>query len=150
MRGQPFRCDFELDDDLFPVRYDEGQIRHVIVNLMLNAAQAMPDGGMVKVVAENAVIDSGSGFREIRPGDYVRIKVLDEGCGIAAEHLPRIFDPYFSTKPLGRQKGLGLGLTIVHSIVSKHEGYIFVESIQEQGTCVTVYLPVCADLEACG
>ena len=150
LRGQPFRCDFELDDDLFPVRYDEGQIRHVIVNLMLNAAQAMPDGGTVNVVAENAVIDSGSGFREIRPGDYVRIKVLDEGCGIAAEHLPRIFDPYFSTKPLGRQKGLGLGLTIVHSIVSKHEGYIFVESIQEQGTCVTVYLPVCADLEACG
>lgn len=142
LAGQSFKCEFQLDEELLAASYDENQIRHVIVNLMLNAAQALPEGGSVKIVAENAVLSAGGvGTLAIEPGDYVRIKVVDSGCGIAADHLPRIFDPYFSTKPLGCQKGLGLGLTIVNSIIRKHEGYIFVESIQEQGTCVTVYLP---------
>ena len=86
---------------------------------------------------------------EIRPGDYVRLRVVDQGCGIAAEHLGRIFDPYFSTRPLGSQKGLGLGLTIVQSIIRKHEGYIFVESLPSLGTNVTVYLPASAREQAC-
>ncbi|OPZ60692.1 MAG: Sensor protein FixL [Deltaproteobacteria bacterium ADurb.Bin510] len=142
-------CECRLSADLHLVHYDDEQIRHVIANLVLNAVQSMPGGGLIRLIAENATVAAGDDDRGMRPGDYVCIRVVDEGCGIEAEHLPRIFDPYFSTKPLGRQKGLGLGLTIVHSVIKKHDGYIFVESRPHLGTSVTVYLPAAGEAELC-
>jgi CheY-like chemotaxis protein len=119
---------------------DAGQIGQVIRNLVLNAREAMPAGGMVRLRAENVVLKPGNG-PALPPGDYVQIRVTDKGCGIPPDVLPKIFDPYFSTKLRSTQKGMGLGLTICHSVVQKHGGAIAVESMPGKGTMFDVFLP---------
>ena len=110
----------------------------MIHNLALNADQAMPGGGTVRVSAQNFVrAESDPRAPAIRPGQYVRITVEDEGEGIPPERLKRIFDPFFTTK----ERGSGIGLTTSYSIVLKHEGYIMAESVVGQGSKFTVYLP---------
>ncbi|MBC8011934.1 MAG: response regulator, partial [Burkholderiales bacterium] len=126
--------------DLWPLEVDAGQIGQVIRNLVLNARESMPHGGTVRVKADNVVLPSDSD-QKIAPGHYVRITVDDEGSGITAAALPNIFDPYFSTKPRGHQKGMGLGLTICHSVVQKHGGHIEVSSAPGRGTTITCHLP---------
>lgn len=145
--GSRMRCEFSLADNLRPVEADAGQIGQVIRNLVQNAREAMPSGGVVTVRAENVVLKAG-GKPALPPGDYVRVSVADQGSGIAKEILPKIFDPYFSTKERGDQKGMGLGLTICHSIIQKHEGTITVESEAKAGTTFQILLPASRKLPA--
>jgi PAS domain S-box-containing protein len=119
--------------DLWPVLVDPGQIHQVLMNLCLNARDAMPAGGRLLLVAENAVLVEG------RPGQFVCLRVRDSGHGIEPDALPHIFEPFFTTKGLG--KGTGLGLATVHGIVQAHQGWVECSSAVDQGTCFDVYLP---------
>jgi PAS domain S-box-containing protein len=136
LRGSPTQARFLLPDDLWDVEVDPGQIGRVIQNLVLNAAQAMGEGGCVELRAENLLLDADAAPGK-RPGRYVSFSVIDHGSGVAPDVLPRIFDPYFTTK----QGGSGLGLAVTHSVVAKHDGRIEVESEIGQGTTVRVLLP---------
>ena len=138
--GSVVRCDFSLAEDLWPAEVDAGQIGQVIRNLVLNAREAKPAGGVISVRAENEVLGP-QGNPSLPSGDYVRISITDWGGGIPKEVLPRIFDPYFSTKQRGTQKGMGLGLTICHTIIQKHGGAIAVESEPGVGTTFRIHLP---------
>lgn len=119
---------------------DADQIGQVVRNLALNAREAMPDGGKITITLDKVALPAGN-ETSLPPGDYLKLKIADEGKGIPPEVLPRIFDPYFSTKRRGEQKGMGLGLTVCHSIVRKHGGAITVESAPQQGTIFDVFLP---------
>ncbi|OPY76334.1 MAG: Blue-light-activated protein [Syntrophorhabdus sp. PtaU1.Bin153] len=137
--GSNIQCDFNLPDNLLPVDIDAGQINQVINNIIINAQQAMPEGGTIRVGAEN-IVSSGIMATQgviLNKGEYVRISISDHGAGIPADHLNKIFDPYFTTK----EKGTGLGLATSHSIIKKHGGYITVESVVGRGTTFYIYLP---------
>ena len=133
--GAPVSINVEIAEDLWPVEADRGQISQVLHNILLNARQATSQGGIIEVLATN-VAGSLPGI----PEDRVRISVRDYGCGISAEALPRIFDPYFTTKPAGS----GLGLATTYAIVSKHGGHISVASQPGEGTAIVVDLPASA------
>lgn len=135
-RGSHARCDLVLPENLWPVDADEGQIRQVLHNLVLNAQQAMPNGGCIRVTAENVTLRPG-GRLPLKPGRYVRLCCEDQGHGIPAEHLGKIFDPYFTTK----QRGSGLGLTTCYSIIKRHDGLITVESEMGRGARFWIHLP---------
>jgi two-component system, cell cycle sensor histidine kinase and response regulator CckA len=132
--GAQVTINLTIADDLLSAEIDSGQIGHALHNILLNARQAMPEGGIIDVRAENVEVDGDS--LPLRAGKYVMISIQDHGCGIAADLVPRIFDPYFTTK----QSGSGLGLAMVHSIIAKHEGYIAVQSTLGVGTTFSVYL----------
>ena len=134
--GSHCRCEVRLDDDLWTIEADEAQLRQVIHNLVLNAQQAMPNGGTISMHVSNARVTNQDGL-PLHPGEYVKIRCEDRGIGIAPEHLDKIFDPYFTTK----QRGSGLGLATSYSIVRRHEGLITVRSRVGDGTCFEVYLP---------
>jgi len=136
LRGSKVRCEFSLPADLWPVEVDEGQISQVINNLIINADQAMPEGGIIEVCTENITIDAGYGF-PVKEGEYIKISIKDQGVGIPEEYLTKIFDPYFTTK----QKGSGLGLSTTYSIIKNHQGYITLESKTREGTTFYIYLP---------
>lgn len=136
LRGSKVRCQFSLPADLWPVEVDEGQIGQVINNLIINADQAMPEGGIIEVCAENITIDASYGF-PVKEGEYIKISIKDQGVGIPEEYLTKIFDPYFTT----RQKGSGLGLATTYSIIKNHQGYITLESKTRAGTTFYVYFP---------
>jgi two-component system, cell cycle sensor histidine kinase and response regulator CckA len=140
LSGSRVRCELALADDLWSVMVDEGQIGQVIRNLVLNAREAMPEGGVISVRAENVVLEPHE-HPSLPPGDYVRLSIADQGGGIAKEALTKIFDPYFSSKQRGDQKGMGLGLTICHSVIQKHGGAIAVESKVGVGTTFHIHLP---------
>jgi len=137
--------DFEFfkSDDLMLVEFDEAQMKHAIINLMANAVESMPDGGTIDVRVENINISSGTEEQNLplSEGRYVKISVKDHGVGIPKKHLSKVFDPYFSTKEIGTQKGMGLGLATTHSIIDKHNGHIAVESETGVGSTFTIYLP---------
>ncbi len=139
LRGSNVKCEYEIDADLLPAEVDSGQISQVVNNIVINADQAMPEGGILQIRAGNAVFTSpeSSPGGKLQPGEYVRISFQDSGVGIPSRHLSKIFDPYYSTK----QKGSGLGLAISYSIVKRHDGHIDIESEIGKGTAVTVYLP---------
>jgi PAS domain S-box-containing protein len=136
LSGSDVQADFDLPEDLWPVEVDEGQISQVINNLVLNAQQAMPAGGTVKIGAKNVKIGVNSDL-SLAPGRYVQVSFIDQGCGIGPEQLSKVFDPYFTTKEVGS----GLGLTSAYSIVRKHDGHIRVESDAGRGAAFHVYLP---------
>jgi two-component system, cell cycle sensor histidine kinase and response regulator CckA len=138
--GSRLRCDFSLAEDLWPAEVDAGQIGQVIRNLVLNAREAKPERGVISVRAENVVLGPQEN-PSLPPGDYVRVSVTDWGGGISKEVLPKIFDPYFSTKRRGTQAGMGLGLSICHTIIQKHGGAIAVESEPGVGTTFHLHLP---------
>jgi len=139
LRGSNVRPEFSLPDNLWPVEVDEGQMSQVIHNLVLNAQQAMPDGGIITIGGENLTVgaDRAEQALPLREGKYVKLAIRDQGSGIAKEHLPKIFDPYFTTK----QKGSGLGLATSYSIIKNHEGHISVDSEVGVGTTFVLYLP---------
>ena len=138
LHGSKARSEFRFAPGLWKVNADKGQVGQVIQNLVINAVQAMPDGGIVTVSAGNAELPRPGDSAPLLPvGRYVQIAVADTGLGIAREHLGKIFDPYFTTKALGT----GLGLASVYSIVRKHEGHIVVESEPGQGTVFRFWLP---------
>ena len=136
LRGSKSECDFSIAEDLWPVEADMGQISQVISNIVINADQAMPKGGIIRVAAENLVLEEKNEM-PLKPGRYIRVSVKDQGGGIAEKHLSKIFDPYFSTK----QTGSGLGLATAYSIIKKHNGHISVDSLLGTGATFSIYLP---------
>jgi PAS domain S-box-containing protein len=136
LRGSKAREELSLPDDLWTIDADEGQISQVINNLAINADEAMPAGGTLKIQAKNSTLKK-TDIPFLPSGDYVRIDIADTGIGISPEHLQRIFEPYFTTK----QRGSGLGLTTAYSIVRNHGGTILADSIQNKGSTFHIYLP---------
>ena len=126
-----------IAEDLHPILVDRGQMEQVLMNLAINARDAMPEGGRFTISLENATVKAGSVTLE--PGDYVQMRVSDTGSGIAAEHLPRIFEPFFTTKPRGQ--GTGLGLANCYAIIVQAGGQISVESTVGAGTGFLILLP---------
>ncbi|HTO28727.1 MAG TPA: ATP-binding protein [Devosia sp.] len=131
----------ENQNDLWPVNADEAQLSNAIINLVVNARDAMPKGGTVRITTSNAVTlePAPLGTAIMPPGDYVRIEVADKGTGIAKEHLSKIFDPFFTTKSVGQ--GTGLGLATVYGIVKQTGGFITVQSELGEGTAFRIFLP---------
>lgn len=140
LRGSNIRSEFHIQDDLWAVNVDVGQINQVILNLVINAKQAMQDSGTIHVLAENVRADTQSVY-SLSDRDYVKITFRDNGSGIPAEHIKKIFDPYFTTK----KQGSGLGLSSAYSIIKNHGGYIDVESGVGSGTTFHIYLPAVSD-----
>lgn len=140
LRGSNVRCEYTLPEGLWTVAVDEGQMSQVINNMVINAVQAMPNGGIIGVESQNVTL-ADEELPPLRGGTYVRITVKDRGIGIPGAHLSKIFDPYFSTK----QKGSGLGLATSYAIIQNHEGTITVESELGIGTRFHVYLPALPD-----
>ena len=134
------KCNFFIPHDLWLVGFDEGQMKHAINNVIVNAAESMPDGGTIDVTAENFIVAAERGL-PLPDGKYVKVSIQDRGVGIPEEHLSRIFDPYFTTKEMGVQKGMGLGLATTYSIINRHDGHIIVESDVGGGTTFILYLP---------
>jgi len=130
----------ELTQRPHAIEADQGQMEQMLLNLYINAADAMPDGGGIYLKTKNVTHrDIKSKLYEARPGKYVRLTISDRGVGIAKKIQHRIFDPFFTTKKTG--KGTGLGLASVYGIVKSHEGYINVESKKGRGTTFFIYLP---------
>ena len=144
LHGGNVACRFAIPDDLWLADIDKGQISQVIHNIVLNASQATAEGGLIRISCAN--IDSPAGEKVVlaRDNRYVKIEINDDGVGIPADIIDRIFDPYFSTK----QEGSGLGLTITHSIINQHGGRITVDSKPDAGTTFTIYLPASKQGEA--
>ncbi len=136
LRGSNVRCELRIAPDLFPVEIDKGQIHQVVNNLVINADQAMPDGGNLLIGAENLVSWEENGMILPAPRN-VKVFIRDQGVGIPDEALDRIFDPYFTTK----RRGTGLGLATSYSIVKKHGGLLTVDSKKGEGTTFYIYLP---------
>jgi signal transduction histidine kinase/CheY-like chemotaxis protein len=139
-----FRYDLTCPDDLFLVEFDPSQIEEAFRNILNNAMEAMPQGGCIHVKVENVFFGKES-LLDQGKGNFVKISIKDEGAGIPGSLLEKVFDPYFSTKPIGSQKGMGLGLSITHSIIKKHHGLITIESDLGQGATVDIYLPAAGD-----
>lgn len=138
--GEEIELVASYDDDLNAVELDPGQIEQVIMNLVVNARDAMPLGGKLKITTENVEIDNQDPkSAEIPPGHYVVLSVVDNGVGMDTATLERLFEPFFTTKPKGR--GTGLGLSTVHGIVSGADGHVLVDSFPEDGTRFDLFFP---------
>lgn len=136
LRGSNSTYELDIAIDLWAGEADESQIKQVVANIVINAEQSMPEGGLIKINAGNIIMEKELGI-PLSEGKYVKISIKDEGIGIPKKHLSKIFDPYFTTK----QKGTGLGLSTCYSIIKKHYGHISVESILGKGTIFSIYLP---------
>ena len=141
LSGTSIVCQFSLPDSLWLCNIDKDQIGQVIDNIVINAVQAMPNGGLVEVVAQNVSVEEGA-HHLLTKGQYVKVSIRDSGIGIPGDILPRIFDPFYTTKP----KGHGLGLATCHSIISRHGGCIEVESEAGRGSTFHVYLPASTEV----
>jgi len=144
MMGSQVRCDVCVEDDIWGVEADLVQIRQVVHNFFINAAQAMPDGGVVQARVKNTVVDEMHPVGDLPAGAYVKVVVRDRGCGISSDNLKRIFDPYFTTKDTGS----GIGLATCRTIVQRHRGTIAVQSKLHIGSEFSLYLPACTIEEA--
>jgi two-component system, cell cycle sensor histidine kinase and response regulator CckA len=145
LRGTKVRGEVEIDDNIRAIEADEGQISQVLNNVLINAVQAMPEGGVLRIEAANIMLDA-AGTLPLPEGEYVRIAITDQGYGIPQETLERIFDPYFSTK----DSGTGLGLASVYSIVTRHGGHVSADSVPGNGTTFTILLPATDRVPASG
>jgi signal transduction histidine kinase len=134
-------CAFDIPDNLPPLRVDVAQIGQVFIHLTINAREAMPQGGALKVSVATMNLPSANEL-SLEPGEYLHIIYEDSGIGIPPENMPKIFDPYFTTKEIGCQKGMGLGLALSHSIIKHHHGQIIAESEPGKGTIMHIYLPL--------
>jgi signal transduction histidine kinase len=139
--GATIAIKHKFPPQLWQAVVDPGMLQNALVNLVLNARDAMPDGGSITIEAENFVCDRAYANRhkEVAPGDYVRINVIDTGLGIPAANLEKVFEPFFTTKDVG--KGSGLGLSMVYGFVQQSGGAIRIRSIEGHGTIVRLYLP---------
>jgi PAS domain S-box-containing protein len=145
LSGSNIAFEFLTPDDGLMVNIDENQIAQAIYNIIINAKESMQHGGKIKIKARNYHA-SPKNRLDLAEGDYVKISVSDDGPGIPQHYLEKIFDPYFSTKKRGTQKGMGLGLSITHSIIKKHHGNLAVVSELGKGTTFLILLPA-ADVE---
>ena len=144
LSGSNIKCDYRFGVDLRQINVDQSQIGQAIHNVVMNAREAMPQGGRITVVAENITVTDEPA--SLSQGQYVKISIADQGNGIAADEFEKIFDPYYSTKDMGNERGTGLGLSISRSIVAKHGGEVQVESELGVGTTFNIYLPAIDDL----
>jgi len=136
LHGSNVKGSVLIPDSIHAFKADEGQISQVFHNIIINATQAMPGGGMLKISAQNENLSSNNAL-SLPSGPYICLKFVDQGCGISDEDLKRIFDPYFTTK----SAGTGLGLATVYSIINRHGGHIGVSSEIGKGTTFIIYLP---------
>ncbi|MCB9494052.1 MAG: cache domain-containing protein [Desulfobacteraceae bacterium] len=136
LSGSNVAAVFDINDDTGNIRADKGQIQQVFSNLAINSVQAMQGGGKIYISMGNTYIGKNQ-ILDLQEGKYVKVCVRDEGCGINKENLAKIFNPYFTTK----EKGSGLGLAAVYSIIKNHHGHIEVSSEKGKGTKFTIYLP---------
>jgi len=136
LQGSRVRLEFDLPSNIWTVQVDQAQISQVIQNLVINAMEAMPEGGQLQIKALNVTLKAGQ-IPLLNQGTYVQITIQDRGSGIKPEDLSKILDPYFTTKFMGK----GMGLPISYSIMRKHEGQMVVESEWGRGTTVHLYLP---------
>ncbi len=143
LSGSNIKSEFFFPDDLWFIEFDDGQMQHAVKNIIDNAVESMSDGGTIDVKVENLSIslETTEQSLPLPVGNYVKISIQDHGVGIPEEHLSKIFDPYFSTKEMGIQKGMGMGLATTYSIIDRHDGHITVESEVGVGTTFTLYLP---------
>ena len=147
--GAQVEIESMLDDDLWPVEVDRGQFENALVNLCLNARDAMPEGGRLLIETGNVVLDEQAVRADRRRLSLALTCVSPSptaATGIPADVLPRVFDPFFTTKEVG--KGTGLGLSMVHGFITQSKGHIGIQSELGRGTTVTIYLPRAADLPA--
>lgn len=137
----------ELDDQIMNVQGGSAQILRVICNLLVNACDAMPDGGNVTIRTENRYVDCAYLGRigRIPAGEYVKLTIADKGSGIAPDILSKIFDPFYTTKEAGCDRGSGLGLSVVHAVIEDHDGVIDCDTEVGKGTSMYVYLPITRD-----
>ena len=140
LRGSKVQAEVDIPASVHAIKADEGQMNQAFNNVIINARQAMPEGGTLRVKVDNVLLDAHNDTA-LPAGDYVRISFTDQGCGIPHEEQKSIFDPYFTTKT----GGTGLGLASVHSIISKHAGKIEVASAPGKGTTFTFYIPSAGD-----
>jgi PAS domain S-box-containing protein len=136
LSGSNVKGEYSMGEELWPCEIDEGQVGQVVHNMVINADQAMPEGGTIEIRAENVMVDRTHDL-PLKDGKYVKISIGDQGIGILGRHLPKIFDPFYTTK----EKGSGLGLSTSFAIVKRHDGIIQVESELGVGTTFHVYLP---------
>jgi PAS domain S-box-containing protein len=141
LSGTNLRGEFDIEEGCCLIEVDEGLMRQVIQNLVLNARDATPYGGTLKVNARKIYLGREE-KTALKEGIYMKISITDRGTGIPEKNMNKIFDPYFSTKDIGNQKGMGLGLAICHSIMEKHGGAITVESREGIGSTFAIYMPV--------
>ena len=143
LQGSQLTCDFRLSADLWDISADVGQIGQVIRAIVTNAREATIGAGKLTILAEN-VTTTGISTLNLMAGEYVGVDIKDQGCGIPDDILPKIFDPYFSTKERGSQRGMGLGLTVAHAVMQRHGGTIGVETVEGTGTTFHLYFPAFA------
>jgi PAS domain S-box-containing protein len=143
LAGEKFEVQFHCPPDSICVRADEGGLEQILMNLVLNARDAMPDGGIVEIRTELVTLDQSAAVEnaEARAGQFACLRVTDQGTGMTPQIMSRIFDPFFTTKDVG--KGTGLGLSTIHGIVKQHEGWVEVASEVDKGSTFKIYLPVC-------
>lgn len=142
LSGSSVSGTFKIEKDLWDCAFDKNQMAQVIDNLTINALQAMPNGGIIEVSASNITLKKKSSLT-LSAGDYVQLSIKDQGVGIPAEFQPRIFDPYYTTKPAGH----GLGLSSCYSIVNRHGGLIKLDSVPGEGATFHVYLPAATSVD---
>jgi two-component system cell cycle sensor histidine kinase/response regulator CckA len=140
--GETIKLDYVHDSEIRPVRADKRQLEQVVMNLVVNARDAMPKGGTIRLEVRNVFLDRPLERDRVRVprGDYVTIRVIDAGHGIPSEKVGKIFEPFYTTKGAG--KGTGLGLSMAYGIIKQSGGYIFVDSVENSGTTFTLYFPV--------
>jgi PAS domain S-box-containing protein len=142
--GELITLHLDLADDLWPTLCDPNQLDSAILNLAINARDAMPDGGRLTIRTHNVELDHADAAKAgvARPGDYVCVCVADTGAGMSADVVARAFDPFFTTKPIGQ--GTGLGLSMIYGFMQQTGGHAHIESAPGEGTTVRLYLPRCA------
>lgn len=140
--GERVVLELDHDDKLLDIRADRRQLDQVIMNLVVNARDAMPDGGTVRVETRNVLLDAPleRDRATVPAGEYVTVRVIDQGTGIGADKINKIFEPFFTTKKAGQ--GTGLGLSMAYGIIKQTGGFIFVDSVPASGTTFTLYFPV--------
>jgi len=146
--GASVRLRLDIEAGLWPATTDLHQFENAVLNLAINARDAMPDGGTLEILAENVELTpkAVAGVAGLKPGDYLRLVVRDTGVGIPAAVLNKVFDPFFTTKPLGQ--GTGLGLSMIYGYARQSGGYVALDSQVGAGTVVRLYLPRSRDDEA--
>ncbi len=144
--GSHILVDAQLQPDLWPAHSDDNQLESALLNLVINARDAMPDGGSLYIATANVVLQQAGEIGDLAPGRYVSLSVIDSGCGMTAKVLAAAFEPFFTTKPIGQ--GTGLGLSMIYGFARQAGGHVQIRSEPGQGTEVTLYLPAHRDAPA--